>query len=68
MLTFKSSGITENHPTEDTKPIRENYPYEIEQNADGLPLFPILDLEEDGPGVVRRVIEAYFSHLWSKSQ
>jgi hypothetical protein len=41
---------------------------EIEHDEAGLPIFPTLDLNEDSPGKLCRVIQAYLEYVWSKSQ
>jgi len=40
----------------------------IEHNADGLPIFSMLDLENDGSGTERRVLEVYLEYVWAVGQ
>ena len=38
--------------------------YVIGRNGDGVPEFPIMDLQKDGLDVVKSVLEGYFNYLW----
>ena len=55
-----------NHFKDDSATLLESPERRIPKNNSGIPVFPTLDLDHEGPEVVRCIINAYLDHLWSE--
>jgi hypothetical protein len=63
LLPFHANSYSK----DEVKPPKMDPDYAIECNDEGLPLFPSLDLNNDGALSVRCVLQAYFGYVWGRS-